>query len=85
MDAVAQNWSTQIQGADIDLPLIRSWPTKYGSSFTAHVTDVSGVNFLALDVQSEPIPEPGDGVVIGLVPQCFQQPKVVQRGGHMTA
>ena len=29
-----QNWSTQIQGTDIDLPLIRSWPTKYGSFFT---------------------------------------------------
>ena len=23
-----QNWSTQIQGTDVDLPLIRSWPTK---------------------------------------------------------
>src|SRR6478736_6407101 len=30
-----QNWSTQIQGTDIDLPLIRNWPTKYGSFFTA--------------------------------------------------
>src|SRR6478736_2248699 len=29
-----QNWSTQIQGTDVDLPLIRSWPTKYGSFFT---------------------------------------------------
>ena len=25
-----QNWSTQIQGTDVDFPLIRSWPTKYG-------------------------------------------------------
>src|SRR5687768_11059279 len=30
-----QNWSSQIQGTDIELPLIRSWPTKYGSFFTA--------------------------------------------------
>jgi putative ABC transport system permease protein len=30
-----QNWSTQVQGTDVDLPLIRSWPTKYGSFFTA--------------------------------------------------
>ena len=30
-----QNWSTQIQGTDIELPLIRNWPTKYGSFFTA--------------------------------------------------
>ena len=29
-----QNWSTQIQGTDVDLPLMRSWPTKYGSFFT---------------------------------------------------
>jgi putative ABC transport system permease protein len=29
-----QNWSTQIQGVDVDLPLIRSWPTKYGAFFT---------------------------------------------------
>ncbi|MEO6212661.1 MAG: ABC transporter permease [Vicinamibacterales bacterium] len=29
-----QNWSTQIQGTEVDLPLIRSWPTKYGSFFT---------------------------------------------------
>jgi putative ABC transport system permease protein len=29
-----QNWSTQIQGTDVELPLIRNWPTKYGSFFT---------------------------------------------------
>jgi len=29
-----QNWSTQIQGTDVDLLLIRSWPTKYGGFFT---------------------------------------------------
>ena len=29
-----QNWSHAIQGTDVDLPLIRSWPTKYGSFFT---------------------------------------------------
>jgi putative ABC transport system permease protein len=29
-----QNWSTQIQGVDVDLPLIRSWDQKYGSFFT---------------------------------------------------
>jgi putative ABC transport system permease protein len=30
-----QNWSSQIQGTDVDLPLIRNWPTKFGSFFTA--------------------------------------------------
>jgi putative ABC transport system permease protein len=29
-----QNWSTSIQGTDVDMPLIRSWPTRYGSFFT---------------------------------------------------
>jgi putative ABC transport system permease protein len=29
-----QNWSSQIQGTDVELPLIRNWPTKYGSFFT---------------------------------------------------
>src|SRR4030095_10463447 len=29
-----QNWSTQVQGTNIDLPAIRSWPVKYGSFFT---------------------------------------------------
>src|SRR4029077_14443009 len=26
-----QNWFTRIQGTDVDLPLIRAWPTKTGS------------------------------------------------------
>ncbi len=30
-----QNWSSQIQGTDVDLPLIRNWPAKYGSFFTS--------------------------------------------------
>ena len=27
------NWGTQVQGTDVDLPLIRSWPTKMGQFF----------------------------------------------------
>ncbi len=30
-----QNWSSEIQGTDVDLPLIRNWPAKYGSFFTS--------------------------------------------------
>ncbi len=41
-----QNWSTQIQGTDIDLPLIRSWPAKYGSFFTQQ--DVTGAQKVAV-------------------------------------
>jgi putative ABC transport system permease protein len=29
-----QNWSTQVQGTEVDLPLIRSWPPKFGNFFT---------------------------------------------------
>ncbi len=33
------NWSSSIQGTDVELPLIRNWPTRYGGFFTAQ--DVS--------------------------------------------
>src|SRR6266576_2441456 len=29
-----QNWNTQVQGTDVDLPLIRAWPTTAGAFFT---------------------------------------------------
>jgi putative ABC transport system permease protein len=29
-----QNWNTQVQGTDVDLPLIRSWAVKEGAFFT---------------------------------------------------
>jgi putative ABC transport system permease protein len=41
-----QNWSTQVQGTDTDLPLIRSWPAKYGSFFTQQ--DVTGAQKVAV-------------------------------------
>jgi len=41
-----QNWSTRIEGTDIDLPLIRSWPTKYGTFFTQQ--DVSSAAKVAV-------------------------------------
>ena len=34
-----QNWSTRVQGTDVELPLIRFWPTQYGTFFGQ--TDVS--------------------------------------------
>lgn len=30
-----QNWSTRVEGTDVEMPLIRSWPTRYGSFFGA--------------------------------------------------
>ena len=41
-----QNWSTQVQGTDVDLPLIRNWPVKYGSFFTPQ--DVNGAAKVAV-------------------------------------
>jgi putative ABC transport system permease protein len=41
-----QNWFTRIQGTDVDLPLIRSWATKYGTFFTPQ--DVSSANKVAV-------------------------------------
>jgi putative ABC transport system permease protein len=29
-----QNWNSQIQGTDVDMPLIRSWPAREGQFFT---------------------------------------------------
>jgi putative ABC transport system permease protein len=29
-----QNWSTRIEGTEVDFPLIRSWPQKFGGFFT---------------------------------------------------
>ena len=41
-----QNWSTRIQGTDVDFPLIREWPIKYGSYFSTQ--DVTGAAKVAL-------------------------------------
>ena len=46
-----QNWSTQIQGVDIELPLIRNWPNKYGAFFTPQdVTSAAKVAVLGSTV-----------------------------------
>jgi putative ABC transport system permease protein len=36
-----QNWSTQVQGTDIDLPYIRVWPMKFGAFFTSQDVQVA--------------------------------------------
>ena len=41
-----QNWSTQVQGTEVDLPLIRSWPMKYGGFFMPQ--DVSSASKVAV-------------------------------------
>ena len=41
-----QNWSTNTEGTDVDMPLIRSWQSKYGSFFSPQ--DVSGAAKVAV-------------------------------------
>ena len=36
-----QNWSARIEGSDVELPLIRFWPTRYGAFFTKTHVDSS--------------------------------------------
>jgi putative ABC transport system permease protein len=49
-----QNWGTQIQGTDVDLPLIRSWPTTLGAFFTPQdVTTASKVAVLGATVRDQ--------------------------------
>jgi putative ABC transport system permease protein len=35
------NWNSQVQGTDVDMPLIRSWPTTAGAFFTAQDVNTS--------------------------------------------
>jgi putative ABC transport system permease protein len=49
-----QNWGTQIQGTDVDLPLIRAWPIEQGAFFTPQdVTTASKVAVLGTVVRDQ--------------------------------
>src|SRR5690349_13912980 len=49
-----QNWGTQIQGTDVDMPLIRSWPVQTGAFFTPQdVTTASKVAVLGTVVRDQ--------------------------------
>ncbi|HUU34613.1 MAG TPA: ABC transporter permease [Vicinamibacterales bacterium] len=48
------NWGTQVQGTDVDLPLIRSWPVTYGAFFApVDVATASKVAVLGAVVQDQ--------------------------------
>ena len=54
MVAGNQNWGTQLQGTDVDLPLIRSWTVALGSFFTSiDVTTASKVVVLGSIVRDQ--------------------------------
>jgi putative ABC transport system permease protein len=49
-----QNWSTRIQGTDVDFPLMREWPVKYGAFFaTQDVTGAAKVGVLGKTVADQ--------------------------------
>jgi putative ABC transport system permease protein len=70
-----QNWFTRIQGTDVDLPLIRAWPTRIGTFFSPQ--DVAGsakvavlgktVNDMLFGVDADPV-----GQVIRIRNQPFK-------------
>jgi putative ABC transport system permease protein len=54
MVAGNQNWNTQLQGTDVDLPLIRSWNVSLGAFFTSiDVTTASKVVVLGSIVRDQ--------------------------------
>ena len=68
-----QNWNTQVQGTDVDLPLIRSWPVKEGAFFTPQdVTTASKVAVLG-SVTRDQLFTP-DASPIGQVIRISNQP-----------
>ena len=49
-----QNWNTQVQGTDVDMPLIRSWPATSGAFFTSQdVATASKVAVLGSTVRDQ--------------------------------
>jgi putative ABC transport system permease protein len=49
-----QNWNTQVQGTDVDLPLIRSWQTSAGAFFTPQdVTAAAKVAVIGATVRDQ--------------------------------
>ncbi len=70
-----QNWQTRIQGTNVDLPLIRSWPEKYGTFFTTQdVTTSAKVAVLGATVATQLFGEDTDptGQVIRVRNQPFK-------------
>jgi putative ABC transport system permease protein len=72
-----QNWNTQVQGTDVDFPLIRSWPTSQGAFFTAQdVTTAAKVAVLGSVVRDQLFPLP-DTNPVGQVIRITHQPFTV--------
>jgi putative ABC transport system permease protein len=71
-----QNWNTQVQGTDVDMPLIRSWPVREGAFFTSQdVTTASKVAVLGTVVRDQ-LFQP-DASPIGQIIRISNQPFTV--------
>jgi len=72
-----QNWNTQVQGTDVDLPLIRSWALREGAFFTPQDVATAGkVAVLGSVVRDQLFPIP-DESPIGQVIRISKQPFTV--------
>jgi putative ABC transport system permease protein len=70
------NWGTQIQGTDVDLPLIRSWPTAKGAFFSpADVASAAKVAVLGAVVHEQLFG--GDVDPVGQIIRINNQPFTV--------
>jgi putative ABC transport system permease protein len=71
------NWNTQVQGTDVDLPLIRSWALREGAFFTPQdVTTAAKVAVLGSVVRDQLFPLP-DQSPVGQVIRISRQPFTV--------
>src|SRR5438876_1224916 len=71
-----QNWNTQVQGTDVDLPLIRSWQVKEGGFFTPQdVTTAAKVAVLGSVVRDQLFQPDADPV--GQIIRISHQPFTV--------
>jgi putative ABC transport system permease protein len=70
------NWNTQVQGTDVDMPLIRSWPTTAGAFFTSQdVNTAAKVAVLGSVLRDQLFP--GDLNPVGQVIRISHQPFTV--------
>jgi putative ABC transport system permease protein len=80
-----QNWQTRIQGTDVELPLIRSWPTEFGTFFSTQDVQTSAkVAVLGAVVRDQLFGEGEDptGQVIRIRNQPFKVIGVMSRKGQ---
>jgi putative ABC transport system permease protein len=83
-----QNWSTMVQGADVDFPAIRLWTVKYGSFFSDQdVRGATKVIVLGNSVYNTLFPDGGDpsGQIIRVKNQPFTVVGVMNPKGQSSS